>query len=174
MGQEPNIEIDWDEQPQAELDRPPERRWVPSRPGEILVPDDMPDGPRFGHPGPDTGYGVLLLRMAGYDRAAAGPYSEDVLVRLIGARASHFGRAPTGEDVEVALTLMGLRSEGLDPATMQHLAARREAWLHAAAHELPRGETALAEIPLDMLLETPINLRTRLNRDPSLVGSRTA
>lgn len=170
MGQEPNIEIDWAERPHAEPERPPERRWVPSRPGEITAPEDMPDGPRFGHPGPDTGYGLLLLRMADYDREAAGPYSEDVLVLIIGARASHYGRAPTPEDVEVALVLLGLHTDGVEPATLQHLAARREAWLHAAAHELPRGETALSEIPLDLLLETPINLRTRLNRDPTLVG----
>ncbi len=131
----------------------------------------MPQSPAFGRPGPDTGWALRLLRFADYDRMAAGPHADDVLVALMSARASRLGRAPTKEDVEAALVLLGLQPDGLEAETLRVLADHRAAWLHAAAHEWSKGTAALEAIPTALLLETPIHLRTRLNQNPRLIGS---
>jgi hypothetical protein len=74
---------------------------------------------------------------------------ERVLAALMAARASHFGRAPTAEDLEVALILVGYgrnRSDALDE--------RRRRWLEAVAHERSPGMTAVAEAG-DVLYRDP-------------------
>lgn len=169
MGQQPNIELDGSDLPQATTERAPERRWSPSRPGEITSPADMPDTAAFGRPGPDTGWALRLLGRTPYDRAAIHPHGEAVLVALMSARAAHFGRAPTPDDVTVALTLFGLRTDGLGAAAAEALVRHRSAWLQAAAHEWSKGTAAVAAVPIDVLSETPIHLRTRLNDNPSLL-----
>ena len=62
MGQQPNIELEM-----ADLPRPTEhpgapRRWSPTRVGELGRPADVPHGGRFGNPGPDAGYALILLK----------------------------------------------------------------------------------------------------------------
>lgn len=138
MAQQPNVEISpWD-MPAPVLEPPPARRQKTRRPGVILTPDDKPKDPRFGTPGPDTGYALRIISLAGV--AEDHPRLRQVLAALMGARASYFGRAPVRGDLDVALELVGLgekRSEELD--------ARRERWLEVLAHERPPGRTAVAE-----------------------------
>ena len=169
MGQQPNIELDGSDLPRPTAERAPERRWAQSRPGEITSPEEMPDRAAFGRPGPDAGWALRLLRSATYDRATAGPHGEAVLRALVTARASHFGRAPTRADVDVALTLTGLKADGLEDEVVGVLARHRDAWLAAAAHEWSKGTAAVEAVPLDVLTETPIHLRTRLNGNPALL-----
>lgn len=170
MGQQPNIEIDAAERPRPAPDRGVERRWHPNRPGEISSPADVPDSAAFGRPGPDAGWAFKLIRLADYDRTARNAELEPVLSTMVGARASHFGRAPVPEDVEVALTLTGLRATDLDPQVVDRLAGLRAEWLDHAAHEPTKGISALEAIPEDLLAETPIRIRSRLNARPDLVG----
>jgi len=138
MAQQPNVEISpWD-LPAPVLEPSPARRQKTRRPGVILDPDDMPESPWFGTPGPDTGFALRIISQAGVAEDDA--RLRTVLAALMGARASHFGRAPTRHDLDVALDLVGLgekRSEELD--------ARRERWLEALSHERPPGRTAVAE-----------------------------
>jgi hypothetical protein len=171
VAQQPNIELDGSDLPQRVAERSAERRWTPSRPGEITSPAEMPNRAEFGHPGPDTGWALRLLSVAEFDRSQLGLHGEDVVLAIIGARAGAVGRAPTPEDVEVALVLMGLRTDGLDESTVEAIRRHRDSWLRAAAHETSRGTAALAAIPGDVLAETPIHLRTRLRQRPDLLGA---
>jgi len=170
MGQQPNISIDEADRPQNGTDRAPEPRWSPDRPGEITSPSDVPKSRAFGHPGPDTGWALHLIRRADFDRGARPKALEHLLVALVGARASANGRAPVPQDLNVALSIVGLRGDDLDPATLDYLAVRRTDWLDAIAHESPRGAAALSDIPTQLLMDTPVRIRARLNAHPDLVA----
>lgn len=170
MGRSPYIELDASDLPAGELERAAERRWRPDRPGEILAPADMPSGPSFGRPGPDAGWVLRLVRRADFDRGGRPRQLEELLGVLAGARAAAAGRGPAPGDVEAALSLVGLRTEGWDEAARARMDARREAWLDAAAGEPAPGSAALRDIPPDLLSEDPERVRSRLAADPSLVG----
>lgn len=123
----------------------------------ISAPDQVPRGEGFGNPGPDTGWALKLIDLADIPDRSKG--IEKVLAALMGARASSFGRAPTLEDLEVALLLCGI-GEAL-PA---HLAERRERWVDATAHERPPGRTALTEVGMDLLRTKPAAVRLRVSK----------
>lgn len=170
MGRDPYIELDASDLPTGELERAAERRWRPNRPGEILSPADVPSGPSFGRPGPDAGWALRLVRRADFDRGRRPRQLEELLNALVGARAAAAGRGPAPEDVEAALSLVGLRTEGWDEAARARLDERREAWLDAAAREPSAGRAALRDIPPDLLSDAPERVRSRLAADPALVG----
>ena len=170
MGQQPNIELDQVDLPTEEAERGSERRWVPNRPGEISSPADVPTGSSFGRPGPDSGWALRLLAKATYDRGDRPAQLASLLTALVGARAADAGRSPVPEDVEVALSLVGLRSEDMEEASLAHLAGRRNEWLDSVAHEPSAGMAALASIPRTLLAETPDRVRSRLDTQPGLVG----
>lgn len=170
MGQQPNIELEESDLPRPEAERAVERRWVPNRPGEIGGPADVPVGPSFGRPGPDTGWALRILTRTSYDRGDRPDELAALLTALIGARAAEVGRGPVPQDVEVALTIVGLRPQDMDEAALAHLATRRQAWLDAIAHEASPGMAALAAVPSALLGEAPARVRARLSADPSLVG----
>lgn len=158
MAQQPNLEFDPAARPR-DVPRPdPALRWKPSdRPGMITRPGEVPRGEGFGTPGPDTGWALRLI-----DRADIPQRSKNldrVLAALMGARAASFGRAPTTEDLEVALILTGL-ADGLP----DHLHTRREQWVDAAAHDRPPGRTALAEVGTDLLRAKPAQVRLRVSK----------
>lgn len=156
MAQQPNIEITSQDQPRPDLVYAPPRREGTSRPGVILAPSEMARGPGFGTPGPDTGWALKLVRRAEIpDRT---PALERVLAALMGARAARFGRAPTPDDLEVALLVTGLgtvRSAELD--------ARRGQWTEAVAHEPSPGRTAAAQAG-KLLFEEPAHVSAILKR----------
>ena len=58
----------------------------------------------------------------------------------------------------------------MDSGPLDHLAERRESWLDSVAHEPSPGMKALAEIPPEVLADTPARVRTRLNAQPDLIG----
>lgn len=171
MGRQPNIELVATERPPAKLARAAERRWTPRRPGEIASPSDMPSGGSFGRPGPDTGWGLRMIQAASFDRGRRPRTLEKLLCALVGARASHARRGPARQDVEAALSLLGLhdgyRALGGAP---EQVIMRRERWLDAVAHEPWPGMSALAAIPGDLLTDTPERVRSRLLASPSLIG----
>lgn len=170
MGQQPNITIDEAELPRTGTERAPEPRWAPDRPGEITAPEQVPESGPFGRPGPDTGWALRLIRRAEFDRGPRPKALEQLLVALMGARAAANGRAPVPQDLNVALSLLGLHGDDLEPSTREHLARRRAEWLDAVAHETPKGAAALADIPGQLLLDTPVRVRARLNAQPDLLG----
>jgi hypothetical protein len=155
MGQQPNVDINLSDLPRPIPDTDPPRRWRPTRPGVIVSPDQMPWGGAFGTPGPDTGWALKLVRAADLPERTDG--LELVLAALMAARASHFGRAPMPEDLEVAKTLAGF-GEGL-PADFVE---RRERWIQATAHEPSPGRTAVSEILPDLLELKPDQIKRRL------------
>ena len=122
----------------------------------ITAPHQVPRGEGFGTPGPDTGWAFRLIDAAEVPGRTDG--FDKVLGALMGARASLFGRAPTGEDLEVALLLSGI-GEGLP----DHLVERRERWVEATAHEKPPGRSALAEVG-DLLKHRPPEVRLRVSK----------
>jgi hypothetical protein len=155
MGQQPNVDIDSSDLPRPTPDTDPPRRWRPTRPGVIVSPDQMPWGGAFGTPGPDTGWALKLVRAADLPERSDG--LESVLAALMAARASHFGRAPVPEDLEVAKILAGF-GEGL-PADFVE---RRERWIGATAHEPSPGRAAVADIQPDLLELKPDQIKRRL------------
>lgn len=171
MGRQPNIELRATEHPAGKLPRAAERRWTPRRPGEITSPADMPSGGSFGRPGPDTGWGLRMIRETSFDRGGRPSVLEKLLCALVGARASRRRRGPSRQDVEVALSLAGLhegyRAHGGAP---EQIGKYREKWLDRLAHDPWPGRSALAAIPVDLLLDTPERVRSRLLADPSLIG----
>ena len=158
MAQQPNIEFDPADRPRA-VPRPDHaRRWKPAdRPGIISVPGQVPRGEGFGNPGPDTGWALRLIDQAEIPDRSKG--LERVLGALMGARASSFGRAPTLEDLEVALLLCGIGE-----ALPDHLAERRHRWVDATAHERPPGRTALTEVGTELLRTKPAAVRLRVSK----------
>ncbi len=115
----------------------------------------MPSGDGFGTPGPDAGFAKTLIGRA--DIADTTPELEAVLSALMIARASAFGRAPTREDLEVAKVLCGV---GVDVPDWVH--ERREHWVHAIAHDKPKGRTAVSEVDRELLKEGPDRARSIL------------
>lgn len=171
MGQQPNIELLAGDRPVARLQRAAERRWTPQRPGEITSPGDMPSGGSFGRPGPDTGWGLRMIRAASFDRGRRPAELESLLSSLVAARASEARRGPTWEDVDVALSLVGLHDDyEASGESADRLGRLRERWLDALAHDPWPGRSALAAIPSDLLADEPARVRARLVAEPALVG----
>lgn len=139
MGQQPNIEIAPSDLPRQGLPLRNPGRWLATKPGVIDDHGEMPRGKGFGRPGPDTGYALSLIRREYPDGMP--PRAEAVFAALVGARAAHFGRAPTMADLDVVEGLMGL-GENPDPEAVE----RRDRWVTAVAHEKFPGDLALSEI----------------------------
>ena len=85
------------------------------------------------------------------------PELEAVLSALMVARASSFGRAPTPTDLEVAKVLCGV---GVSVPDWVH--ERRGHWMHAIAHDKPKGKTAVSEVDRELLRATPDEVRSAL------------
>ena len=159
MGQQPNIEIGLHELPREDLGTAAPRRWRPDRPGVVSAPQHVPHGADFGQPGPDSGFALRLISAAG---AGGEPGLDELLVPLVLARASRFGRAPSTQDVEVALAIVGL-DDRLPEAALVAGEGRRRRWLSAFPHEQVKGRLALAEIDRTWWSLSGEDLRRRLS-----------
>lgn len=160
MAQPPNIEIELADLPPAEP-VPEPSRWEQRRPGEITSPAEAVWGGAFGHPGPDAGYALKLVGLVDFDRSD-GPELDHVVAALAAARAASIGRGPTLKDIEAALTILGLRPEGLPGDVVEKLAERRREALHHAAHERDKGRWLLEQIPNELLAAPAGELARRL------------
>ncbi|MDH3607192.1 MAG: hypothetical protein OER12_09355 [Acidimicrobiia bacterium] len=165
MGQEPSLEIPQEDRPRAVATPAPARRWSASRPGDLHAPSDVPWGGPFGTPGPDTGYGLKLaagatLNLAEDERRHP---VERVLVLIIGARASLFGKAPSADDLGFAVMLLGLdTSREIPEAATTQLAAARRYWAPRVAHSTADARRLSARLTPDLLALSPDDLRHRL------------
>jgi hypothetical protein len=171
LGQQPSIELELSDLPRPEPTRHPERRWRPSRPGDIQGPDEMPWGGSFGTTGPDTGYALALLLLFEID---PGPLQNQRdlhigLAAVAGARASRFGRAPVKEDVELALLVFGFLPEGLHDDLVAGLVEDRHEWFANAAHEAEKGRRIAAAVPLEVLELSVGEVRRRMAAGERLV-----
>lgn len=118
----------------------------------------MPSGDGFGTPGPDAGFAKTLISRADIDDRS--PELEAVLSAIMVARASAFGRAPTGGDLEAAKAMCGLGGG----STPDWVHERRRHWMHAVAHDKPKGSTAVSELDRDLLRRTPDEIRSTLSQ----------
>lgn len=155
--------------PEAETDRmrpsallPAPRRWVLDRPGEQLDLEP-PTGPRFGSPGPDLGYGLMLARrLAPRLVLTEGEHEEDVVAGgfACGARrAATFGRAPVIYDMQWAYGLWGY----LGGAPEDLVAWRKPLFRGAAEHYWDQREIVDAVKP-EALTLTPAQVLESLSR----------
>lgn len=163
MGQEPNIPLRMEDLPRPTPHPDPARRWRPDRPGELHGPDDVPWGGMFGTPGPDTGYVLRLIHDAEVELAP----EEDVhdahaaLAAVAAARASHFGRAPVGHDVEVARLVLGYAGE-LPETVRADFAANRPAWIANLSHRPAQERRLVSSVPIDLLASPVDDVRRRV------------
>ncbi len=164
MGQQPNIHLGIEDLPRPEAHPAPPRRWSPQRPGELGSPAEVPWGGGFGTPGPDAGYAYVVL--AGRPTPAAdGENPGDVvavLAALMAARASRFGRAPVGEDADVAEMLLGYRPSDLPGEVVAALAAARRRWLSGFAHAKHRDRELVGSVASGFLDAPPSEIERRL------------
>ncbi len=110
----------------------------------------------FGLPAPDGGWARRILSSA--DLPDDDPALRAVLGALMTARAGALGRGPIHEDLEMALILCGY---GFDAAP--EVIERRERWKTAVHHDLRPGETAVAEVDLDLIVAKPEQVRWALS-----------
>ena len=160
MGQEPNIELEPADRPRTVARVGVPRRWTPTRPGDITAPEQMPGGPGFGRIGPGTGFALKLVGRAAFEFAEGENHhdAEYAIALIAGARASLCGRSPTVEDVEVALTLCGYRSETNSAA----FARARSVAFANLAHNDAHARALIDAIPSSVLLESPADVAARI------------
>jgi hypothetical protein len=135
---------------------PPRRpaSWLSTRPGDL--DDSQPRGPRFGHPGPDQGYVLTLVRLFEDKlRLIKGEDADDVNIGCASIalkRASLFGRAPIVHDLTAAYTIFGFLDERA-PGGVIELRRRSFAGVRHANHwlQLQRLVDAVPESTLRLL-----------------------
>ncbi len=165
MGQEPRIEIADEDRPRAVPEPAQARRCSASRPGDLHAPSDVPWGGGFHTPGPDTGYAYKLAAGAEYaiDESENRGNVEAMLVLIMSARASLFGKAPSSDDLDYALVLAGLGGrEGLPDSVLTQLADRRRYWAPRVVHNKSEARALVGRLDQDMLRLSVEELRHRL------------
>ncbi|MBA2338424.1 MAG: hypothetical protein H0V96_11840 [Acidimicrobiia bacterium] len=171
MGQQPNIELEMADLPRPTSQPGAARRWSPDRPGDLAGPGDVPWGGVFGTIGPDTGYGLRLVRQRAIG-LAGGEHLHNVevgIAAVAAARASHFGRAPTPGDIDVAMTILGYLPEGMPPVLIEGLAADRVGWMANLGHDDARTRQLVAAVPIENLAAPLDDLRNRMGRGERLI-----
>ncbi len=135
--------------------------WRQDRVSENLSPVH-PRGRDLGVPGPDQGYALLVAHELFADRLELSPgiTAEDALVgcaAVASARASLFGRAPVGKDVELALVLFGFLG-----GASSDLIVWRTPLFQAAAHHYRQQRRIVEALPESTLRMAPDQVRSQL------------
>jgi hypothetical protein len=110
---DPYVPLTLDEEPRQEPNlapgshMPPSGSWRADRPGDL--------GALLGSPGPNVGYALTLANRA-KDRLNLEPHESasdavEVVAAIAMKRAATFGRAPTVNDVDFAMELLGYRGD---------------------------------------------------------------
>jgi hypothetical protein len=136
--------------------------WTQSRPSELRG-TSLPQGERFGRPGPDQGFALKLARRF-EDRLvlAEGESSEDAMVGCTAVamrRCARFGRAPSIYDLSFAFTLFGFLG-GAPP----ELVEARSPLFRSAAHHYGAQRAIAASVAEEALALTPEAVADRLDR----------
>lgn len=170
MGQQPNIELEISDLPRPRRKPDPARSWVPDRPGELGGPGDMQWGAGFGRTGPDSGYALSLIAARQID-LAEGEHRANVdaaLAAIVAARASLYGRGPTGKDVDLALVLLGLDADTPD-SVRDELAGKRKHWFAAAGHHPTNLYAFVSALDDEVLRLTAEEAQTRMASGATLI-----
>ena len=142
---------------------PPPRRWFQDRPAEVGKPD-QPMGGRFGVPGPDQGYGMLLAQQFEERlELTEGERVEDVTPGCLGValrRAALYGRAPVKADLELAFTLWGFLGDA-----PPELIEMRKPLFQGTANAYLDQRAIVARVAESSLRITPEAVRERLRTD---------
>ena len=172
MGQQPNIELELSDLPRPTAHPAPARGWSPSRPGDLNSPADVPSGGAFGATGPDPGYARRLARAKDLSLAEGElrRNAEAAVAEVGGARAARIGRAPIGEDVDVAALLLGYDPEGVAEGVMAELAADRPRLVAGLSHSAQRAIALIALVPDDVLVAGATEIRARMSAGERLLG----
>jgi hypothetical protein len=137
--------------------------WRADRVSELRGPVH-PHGPSLGIPGPDQGYALKLGDDLFADRLELmpGERSEDAIygcAMVASARASLFGRAPVGPDLDLALTLFGYL--GGAPSDLVEWRVPR---FQSVAHHYEEQRRVVAAVPESTLRMTAPAIRERLGQ----------
>ncbi len=137
--------------------------WRQDRVAELLGAQH-PRGRSIGVPGPNTGYALLVAEELYAEKVelSSGITAEDALTgaAAVGAaRASLFGRAPVGKDVEMALVLFGFLGDA--PAD---LVTWRASLFQAASHHYESQRRIVESVPEETLKLPPEAVRSRLGQ----------
>ena len=172
MGQQPNIELEIADLPRPRPKPAVPQKWAPDRPGELGGPDDMRWGSGFGVVGPDSGYALSLVGRRDLE-LADGEHRHNAnaaVAAVAAARASLFGRAPTGQDIDLALVLLGYDTEGVPDEIAEELALGRVEWFSAAGHKPGKLVDFVGDIPADVLRLTADQARAQLASGERLIA----
>ncbi len=127
-------------------------------------------GAGFGTIGPDAGYAMSLVKARELDLADGELRlnTSAALTAIASARAALFGRAPTAQDVDLAVVLLGL-----DPDTPEQLRAelapKRLEWFAAAAHHANKLFPFIASLDEAVLRLTADEARARMAQGSALI-----
>lgn len=172
MGQQPNIELEIADLPRPQPKPDVPQKWTPDRPGELGGPEDMMWGRGFGTVGPDSGYALSLvgrreLKLVDGEHR----HNADLAVAaLASARASLFGRAPTGKDIDLALVLLGYDSADTPAEIVAELEQGRLEWFSAVGHHPDKLVDFVGTIDADVLRLTAEQARARLAGGERLIA----
>ena len=171
MGQQPNIELEISDLPRPTGHPGPPRRWSPQRPGELSSPADVPWGGAYGTTGPDAGYALRLLADRHLETVPGETLhnAKAAVAAVAAARASHVGRAPIRQDIDVAALLLGYDRDGVAQDIVSDLDAARPGWIANLGHDAAKERALVASIPLAVLSLHPDEIRTRLAGGESLL-----
>ncbi|HEY3723926.1 MAG TPA: hypothetical protein VGN59_11270 [Acidimicrobiia bacterium] len=119
MPTDPFVPAVLDEEPRQEPNlapgshMPPSGSWRADRPGDLGA--IQPKGALLGNPGPNVGYAMTLANRARDRlRLEPGESAEDalaIIAALAMKRSATFGRAPTVNDVDFAMELLGYQGD---------------------------------------------------------------
>jgi len=149
---------------------PPAQQWFQDRPAEVGRPGP-PMGGRFGSPGPDQGYGMLMAeQFEELLQLAEGERAEDAIAGCLGVglrRASLYGRAPVKPDMELAFIVWGFLGDAPD-----ELVQMRKPLFQGTAKAYLDQRAIAARVAETTLRSTPALVREQLRSDwRSLFGS---
>ncbi len=143
---------------------PPARQWFPDRPAEVTRAGGPPTGGRFGSPGPDQGYGMLLAEQFEERlELGEGERAEDAIAGCLGVglrRASLYGRAPVKADMELAFTVWGFLGEA-----PEELVQMRKPLFQGTAKAYLDQRAIVDRVPESTLRSTPAEVREQLRSD---------
>jgi hypothetical protein len=172
VGQQPNIELEISDLPRPRPKPDPARAWVPGRPGELGGPEDMKWGAGFGVTGPDAGYAMTLTKsrvMTLADGEHRGN-AEAAVAAVAAARSSLYGRAPTKQDIDFALVVLGYDTTDLPTDIVFELGEKRLVWFAAVGHQPGRLTSFLSRIERSVLRLSAAEARAMMARGDHLIA----
>ena len=130
-------------------------------------------GTGFGTIGPDSGYAKSLVNSRSFDlvEGERAGNTKVALAAIASARAALFGRAPTAQDVDLAIVLLGLEPD-LPETVRADLGAKRVGWFAAVAHHPAKLYDFVSSLDPEVLQLTAAEAQARMTQGTSLITHR--